>query len=66
MGSRPFAVLLADDFVTGSKHGITLDLVQKYKISGKSQLSVTSIEGDDISKYGVIVQEIQRMRLQDS
>ena len=55
VGNEPFAVLLADDFVTGSKHGITLDLVQKYKISGKSQLSVTSIEGDDISKYGVIV-----------
>ncbi|MDB2663471.1 UTP--glucose-1-phosphate uridylyltransferase, partial [Paracoccaceae bacterium] len=51
----PFAVLLADDFLTGYVPGVTADLVQAFADSGKSQLSVMEVDGPDISKYGVVV-----------
>ena len=50
----PFAVLLADDYLTDYEPGVTADLVQAYAKSGKSQLSVMEVFGTDISKYGVI------------
>ena len=55
VGGEPFAVLLADDFLTDYEPGVTVDLVQAFETSGKSQLSVMEIDGPDISKYGVIV-----------
>ena len=55
VGGDPFAVLLADDFLTGSEPGVTADLVQAFAASGKSQLSVMEVDGPDISKYGVVV-----------
>ncbi len=55
VGNEPFAVLLADDFLTDYKPGVTSDLVNAFKISGKSQLSVMEVDGPDISKYGVVV-----------
>lgn len=55
VGNEPFAVLLADDFLLHKGKGVTLDLVENYKKSEKSQLSVMEIEGADISKYGVVV-----------
>ena len=51
----PFAVLLADDFLTGYEPGVTADLVQAFARSGKSQLSVMEVDGPGISKYGVVV-----------
>ncbi|ERL97885.1 UTP-glucose-1-phosphate uridylyltransferase [Rhodobacteraceae bacterium HIMB11] len=51
----PFAVLLADDFLTDYKPGVTADLAQAFASSGKSQLSVMEVDGPDISKYGVVV-----------
>ena len=51
----PFAVLLADDFLTDYEPGVTADLVQAFASSGKSQLSVIEVDGPDISKYGVVV-----------
>ena len=51
----PFAVLLADDFLTDYEPGVTADLVRAHARSGKSQLSVMKVDGPDISKYGVIV-----------
>jgi len=51
----PFAVLLADDFLTNYEPGVTADLVQAYASSGKSQLSIMEVDGPDISKYGVVV-----------
>lgn len=56
VGSDPFAVLLADDFIsvdTGS--GVTSNLVQAFEATGRTQLSVMDVQGQDISKYGVIV-----------
>ena len=55
VGKVPFAVLLADDFLTDYETGVTADLVRGYAKSGKSQLSVMEVDGSDISKYGVIV-----------
>ena len=55
VGGDPFAVLLADDFLTDYEPGVTADLVQAFANSGKSQLSVIEVDGPDISKYGVVV-----------
>ena len=55
VGGDPFAVLLADDFLTDNDLGVTADLAQAFAGSGKSQLSVMEVDGPDISKYGVVV-----------
>ena len=55
VGNEPFALLLADDFLTYSGKGITSDLIDGYEKTGKTQLSVMEVIGPDISKYGVIV-----------
>ena len=55
VGNEPFALLLADDFLTYSGNGITSDLISGYEKTGRSQLSVMKVEGPDISKYSVIV-----------
>ena len=55
VGADPFAVLLADDFLTDYEPGVTADLVEAFASSGKSQLSVMQVDGPDISKYGVVV-----------
>lgn len=55
VGEEPFAVLLADDFLTDHKKGVTADLVKAFCNSGKSQLSVMEVNGPEISKYGVVV-----------
>ena len=38
VGRDPFAVLLADDFLTDYEPGVTADLVQAFSNSGISQL----------------------------
>ena len=55
VGGDPFAVLLADDFLTDYDPGVTADLTQAFASSGKLQLSVMEVDGPEISKYGVIV-----------
>ena len=55
VGDEPFAVLLADDFLTDYEPGATSDLVNAFSITGKSQLTVMEVDGPDISKYGVVV-----------
>ena len=55
VGNNPFAVLLADDFLTDHFPGVSAELVRAFERSGKSQLSVMEVEGPDISKYGVVV-----------
>mgnify|MGYP005987126553 FL=1 len=55
VGGDPFAVLLADDFLTYDGSGITSDLATSYGTSGKTQLSVMEVNGPDISKYGVVI-----------
>ena len=55
VGGDPFAVLLADDFITGDGSGVTADLTSAYEATGRTQLSVMEVKGLDISKYGVVV-----------
>jgi UTP--glucose-1-phosphate uridylyltransferase len=59
VGDEPFAVLLADDFLTqpsaSAKSNVTNDLKNAFEVSGQTQLSVMQVSGADISKYGVIV-----------
>ena len=55
VGKEPFAVLLADDFITDYKKSVTASLVEAFSKSGKSQLSIMKVNGPEISKYGVIV-----------
>jgi UTP--glucose-1-phosphate uridylyltransferase len=55
VGQDPFAVLLADDFLTDYATSPTADLVQAFQKSGKSQLSVIEVEENYISKYGIVV-----------
>jgi UTP--glucose-1-phosphate uridylyltransferase len=55
VGGEPFAVLLADDFIVAEGAGVTADLVLAYEAWGQSQLSVMRVEGEEISRYGVVV-----------
>jgi len=55
VGGDPFAVLLADDFLTDYAPGVTADLARAFAGSGKSQLSVMEVDWPDIAKYGVVV-----------
>lgn len=54
VGQEPFAVLLADDFITGEGSQTTSELVEGYKKTAHTQLSVMEVEGPEISKYGVV------------
>ena len=55
VSNDPFAVLLADDFLTYEGNGVTADLVCAFETSGKTQLSVMDVNGSDIFKHGVVV-----------
>ena len=59
VGDEPFAVLLADDFLTqpgpSGTSNVTEDLRNAFLTSGQTQLSVMQVVGSDISKYGVII-----------
>ena len=50
VGNDPFAVLLADDFLTYDDRGVTADLLNAFEVSGKTQLSIIEVHGLDISK----------------
>ncbi|MDC0120712.1 UTP--glucose-1-phosphate uridylyltransferase GalU [Amylibacter sp.] len=51
----PFAVLLADDFLTDYTPGVTADLVEAFERTGHSQLSIMPVDEANISQYGVII-----------
>jgi UTP--glucose-1-phosphate uridylyltransferase len=55
VGDEPFAVILADDFISSNGLGATADLINQFKYSGLTQLSVMKVNSSEISKYGVIV-----------
>jgi UTP--glucose-1-phosphate uridylyltransferase len=60
VGNEPFALLLADDFLTYDGNGIISDLISGYEKTGKTQLSVMEVDGPDISKYGVILPNLEK------
>ena len=51
----PFAVLLADDFLTDYIPGVTADLVKAFERTGHSQISFMPVDEAYISQYGVII-----------
>lgn len=63
VGKNPFAVLLADDFISYKGKGVTADLISSFEKSGKTQLSLMEVDGPDISKYGVIIPNSKPMSI---
>ena len=55
VAGEPFAVLLADDFLTDYAPGVTADLVSAFERTGNSQLSVMPVDEANISQYGVLI-----------
>ena len=55
VAGEPFAVLLADYFLTDYIAGVTTDLVGAFEKTGNSQISVMPVDEAYISQYGVIV-----------
>jgi UTP--glucose-1-phosphate uridylyltransferase len=55
VAGEPFAVLLADDFLTDYSPGVTADLIDAFEKTGVSQLSVMPVDEAYISQYGVII-----------
>jgi len=55
VGGEPFAVLLADDFLTHDGPGTTRQLVSAFEASGRAQLSAMEIPRADAGKYGMII-----------
>ena len=55
VAGEPFAVLLADDFLTDYVPGVTADLVDAFENTGNSQISIMPVDEENISQYGVIV-----------
>ena len=55
VAGEPFAVLLADDFLTDYAPGVTTDLIGAFEKTGNSQLSVMQVDEPYISQYGVII-----------
>jgi len=55
VAGEPFAVLLADDFLTDYTPGVTADLVEAFERTGHSQLSIMPVDEVNISQYGVII-----------
>ena len=55
VAGEPFAVLLADDFLSDYAPGVTADLVGAFEKTGNSQLSVMQVDEAYISQYGVII-----------
>ena len=54
VGNEPFAVLLPDDFMVQKGNGVMADLVQAFERTQKSQLSTMQVQGENLSKYGVL------------
>ena len=54
VAGEPFAVLLADDFLTDYSPGVIADLVDAFEKTGHSQLSIMTVDEAYISNYGII------------
>jgi len=54
VGNHPFCVILPDDFIHAQHNHNVSRLVEAFQETGCSQLCVMSVNGPDISKYGVV------------
>ena len=55
VGDEPFVVLLADDFIVPKFPNVTMNLIDAFKLHGKSQLSVLQVSMDEVTKYGILM-----------
>jgi len=55
VGNNPFAVLLADDFLTDHEPGVMSDLIRAFNKTKNSQLSIMKVTDKDIPNYGMVV-----------
>ena len=53
VGDEPFAVLLPDDLMVGTRRP-TRDLVGHFRATGRSCLSVARVPREDLGRYGVV------------
>ena len=58
VGQHPFAVILADDFLVQEGLGVTSELVDAFKKTGKHQISSMKVDRKDVFKYGIIKQDV--------
>ncbi len=54
IGDEPFAVMLADDLVVNDRVGCLGQMAEVHQYYHSSILGVQKVEGEDISKYGVV------------
>lgn len=54
IGDQPFVVLLPDDLVESSNHGVTKQLVDIFQQEAKSIVAVEDVPKEDVSKYGIV------------
>ncbi len=54
IGDEPFAVMLADDLVVNDRIGCLSQMADVHRYYHSSILGVQQVEGEDISKYGVV------------
>ena len=54
VGEEPFAVLLADDFITKETNNTTLQLCRSHHSTGKNQLSMMTVEPNQVDQYGIL------------
>ena len=61
VGNEPFAVLLADDLMTGRSGGASVlaQMSEKFKTLGKSILAVQEVPMDQTRRYGIVAGEVQ-------
>ena len=55
VGREPFAVLLADDFLTHDGPCTTSQLIAAFVTSGRMQLSIMDVPREDAGRYGMII-----------
>jgi len=65
VGNEPFAVLLADDLMTGPDQGpsVLAQMVEVYKKVGTSLLAVQEVPADHVRRYGIVAGEPAGERL---
>ena len=54
VGNEPFAVILADDLIDGSKSSVVDQMVKEYAVLGQSILGVVEVPTEDTDKYGIV------------
>lgn len=54
VGEDPFALILADDFLTMKTVNTTKELIKKYEKENKSVIATVPVEDNELDKYGIV------------